>query len=274
MSGALWTLSAQAFKVTIRSKWLIMFTIVFFFFAFNLPLVSLQLLHLLPSNYVSTFIATLISTSFTLMPLLSLPLGAVGIVEERESGALQYMLSTPISRAKFLAARAVGLLAATTSIIVLGFGLAALVEFRFSTGSIDLLYVTLAACILNAVMVGISLVISTMSRKRLTAHSVAILVWFLLTYAGQTALSSTSLLSTTSQYSGLLSWIFLNPVEISRLIAVMQIPSGVQDLGATGEAMQVIFAHSALTVLYVAAALWVAISLAAAFVIFRFQDIR
>jgi ABC-type transport system involved in multi-copper enzyme maturation permease subunit len=275
MSGALWALSVQTFKMTLRSKWLAMFALVFFFFAFNLPFVSLQLMHLLPGNYVSTFMATLINTSFALMPLLALPLGAVIIVEERESGSLQYMLSTPIPRWKFLAARATGLLVATTSIIVIGFGLAALVEFRFSAGAVGLFYVTLAACILNATMGGVSLVLATVSRKRLTAHSLAILIWFLLTYAGASALGQISVLSRSGQYSALLPWIFLNPVEISRLVAVLQIPgSGIQDIGATGEAMQLIFANSALPVLYMAAAVWVAISLAASFVIFRFQDIR
>ena len=274
MSGALWALSVQTFKITLRSKWLIMFTIVFFFFAFNLPFVSLQLMHLLPGNYVASFMATLINTSFALMPLLALPLGAVSIVEERESGALQYMLSTPISRGKFLAARAAGLLAATTGIIVLGFGLAALIEFRLSAAS-GLLYVTLAAVILNATMVGVSLVVATLSRRRLTAHSVAILIWFLLTYAGASALGQISVLSRAGQYSALLPWIFLNPVEISRLVAVMQIPgSGVQDIGATGEAMQIMFAGGALPFLYLAAAVWVGITLAAAFVIFTFQDIK
>jgi ABC-type transport system involved in multi-copper enzyme maturation permease subunit len=261
--------------VTLRSKWLAMFTLVFFFFAFNLPFVSLQIMRLLPGNYVSTFMATLINTSFALMPLLALPLGAVSIVEERESGALQYMLSTPISRGKFLAARALGLLVATTSIIVLGFGLAALVEFRFASGATGLLYVTLAACILNATMVGVSLVVATVSRRRLTAHSIAILIWFLLTYAGASALGQISVLSRGGEYGALLPWIFLNPVEISRLVAVMQIPgSGIQDIGATGVAMQLLFANGALSVLYLAAAAWVGISLVAAFVIFTFQDIR
>ena len=250
-----------------------MFTVVFFFFAFNLPFLSLQLLNLIPKNYVSTFIQIIISTSFNLMPLLALPLGAVSIVEERESGALQYMLSTPITRAKFLAARAAGLFAATTTIIVLGFTLAALVAFRFSSASTSIWYVTVAACVLNAAMIGISLVVSTLARKRLTAHGAAIFIWFLFTYAGSTALSA-PVLAAANQYWVLLPWIFLNPVEVSRLVAVMNLPSGVQDLGSTGMALAYVFGSGALTVLYVTMAMWIALSLLAAFFIFTFQDIR
>ena len=270
--GALWGLFVQTYKVSIRSKWLIMFTIVFFFFAFNLPFLSLQLLGILPANYVSTFIGTLITTSFALMPLLALPLGAVSIVEEREAGSLQYILSTPTSRVMFLAARAAGLFAATSSIIILGFGLAAIFGLQFSSASLSLLYVTVAAIVLNASMVGISLVISTITRKRLTAHSLAILIWFLFTYAGESAGVGPAL-GTNSQYSSLLPWIVLNPVEMSRLIAVLQIPSGIQDLGATGEAMKALFQSNAVNVLLGTMGLWIGISLAAAFVIFSFQDI-
>jgi Cu-processing system permease protein len=273
IGGALVGIFIQTFKTTIRSKWLIMFTVVFFFFAFNLPFLSLQLLNLIPKNYMSTFIQIVISTSFNLMPLLALPLGAVSIVEERESGFLQYMLSTPVSRGKFLAARAAGLFAATTSIIVLGFTLAALVAFRLSPGSISLWYVTVAACVLNASMIGISLVVSVVSRKRLTAHGVAIFIWFLFTYAGSTALTA-PVLAAANQYWLLLPWIFLNPIEVSRLMAVMQMPVGVQDLGSTGQAIIYVFGSGALLVLWVTMAVWIAISLLAAFFIFTLQDVR
>jgi hypothetical protein len=57
-------------------------------------------------------------------------------------------------------------------------------------------------------------------------------------------------------------------------VAVMQLPSGVQDLGSTGQAMLYVFGGGALLVLWVTMAMWIAISLMAAFFIFTFQDIR
>ncbi len=272
-AGALLAIFVQTFKVTIRSKWLLLFTVVFFFFAFNLPLLSFQLLSLIPKNYVSTFIEVVITTSFSLMPLLALPLGAVSVVEDRESGSLQYMLSTPISRGRFLAARAAGLFAATTSVIVIGFTLAALVAFQLSPGSISLWYVTVSACVLNAAMIGISLVVSVLARKRLTAHGAAIFIWFLFTYAGDTALAA-PVLSAANQMWLLLPWIFLNPVESARLLAVMQMPSGIQDVGSTGMALTYVFGGGAILVLWVTMAMWIVISLLVAFLIFTFQDVR
>jgi Cu-processing system permease protein len=273
--GAFWAIVTSTFKTAIRSKWLIMFTGVFFLFAFNLPLVSLQVIGLLPPNYVAFYIGTLIANTFILMPLLALPLGAVSIVEERESGALGYVLSTRTSRGTFLAGRTVGLLLATSSIIVLGFGLAALVSFHFSSGSLQLIPVTIASILLNATMIGVSLIVSTMSRKRLTAHSMAILIWFVLTYAEVTQnLGAPSAFLAGNQYAGQLPWIYLNPVVMSRLLALMQIPSGIQDIGAAGEAMQYVFGTNAINVLYEWMGVWVLITLAVAFIAFRFQDIR
>jgi len=142
----------------------------------------------------------------------------------------------------------------------------------FSSASIDLFYVTVAALVFNASMIGISLIISTLSRKRLTASSMAILVWFIFTYASDSANVGPAL-GTAGQYSSLLPWIFSNPVVIGRLIAVLQIPSGIQDLGPSGEAMQSIFHNAALSVLFGTMAIWIGLSLVAAFIIFNFQDV-
>ena len=266
---------AQTFKSAIKSKWLLMFTLVFFFFAFNLPFLVIQVMGLLPKNYISSYIGTLISDTFTLMPLLALPMGAVSIVEERETGALAFVLSTPTSRVKFLFARGAGLFAASSCIIVLGFGLAAVVGFLsagYTSGTVALVYVTEAALFLNATMIGISMVISTFTRKRLTAHSLAILIWFLFTYAGATS-GAGSVFGSGSSYTPLIPWILLNPVEMGRLIAVLQIPSGLQDLGITGAAIQYVFRADALPVLLGVMALWVGIAMTASFLIFNFQDV-
>jgi len=281
--SALWGITVQTFKVTIRSKWLIMFAIVFFFFSFNLPFLSLgSLLSTIPAKNVPNFIQVVITTSFSLMPLLALPIGAVSIVEERESGSLAFILSTPTSRGKFLFARFCGLLAATTFIIVLGFTFAALVAFRLSTGTTQMWYVTEAAVLLNAAMVSVSLVISSLSRKRLTAYGGAIFLWFLFSYAGDTTVTAPILVA-ANQYWVLLPSILLNPIEVSRLIALfsMNVVTGgplaitSSDIGSTGQALINIFGMpGAVEALWVTMGMWMSIMLASAYFILTFQDIR
>ena len=76
--------------------------------------------------------------TFPLIPLLALPMGAVSIVDERESGTLQYLLSNPVTKGEFFLGRAVGLLLATTSVIIIGFGAASVVVY--TTGDLELLF--------------------------------------------------------------------------------------------------------------------------------------
>ena len=280
--GAVWGIFLQTYRVTIRSKWLLIFALVFFFFAFNIPFLSTSVGATIPANNVPNFIQLVITTSFSLMPLLSLPIGAVSIVEERESGSLSYIFSTPTSRGKFLIARALGLWGATTTIIALGFTLATVIAFKLTPASLQMWNVVVAAAILNAVMISLSLVVSTLSRKRLTAYGAAIFVWFLLTYAGDTSISG-SVLAAANQYLVLIPTIFLNPIEVSRLIAVWllntnahgQLVLATADLGSSGQALIYVFGTSgAYYALLVTMTMWMTVCLAASYFIMTFQDIR
>jgi len=274
--GATWAVLKQTTKETIRSKWLIMFTIVFFFLALNLPFASLTILKLLPTDYLPTFIVTIISITFPLLPLLPLPLASTNIVEERETGVLQYELSTHISRAKFLSARLLGLFFATTIIMLLGFGVASLIAFRYSQGFFSIWFVTLASCVLNFSMVGIGLCISIVSRKRATALGAAIFLWFIFTVIGDASLLA-PILNSIGRSTLVLPFIVLNPIEASRLLAIFYVtphdPVNLARIGPTALAMDHFFGSNASLALWTALSAWIAGSLVVMFSLFRRQDI-
>ncbi|HYC26635.1 MAG TPA: ABC transporter permease subunit, partial [Nitrososphaerales archaeon] len=85
----------QTFKEAIRTKWLISFTIVFLLLAINIPVLVLLVGGYLPPNYLSVFLTNLVAVSFPFLPLLALPMGSTVIVDEKESGTLEYMMSNP-----------------------------------------------------------------------------------------------------------------------------------------------------------------------------------
>ena len=263
----------QTFKETIRSKWLLMFASVFFLLAFNLPLAALAALNFLPVNYSSQFLSTIITVSFPLIPLLSLPLGSTSIVEERESGLLQYILAAPISRNQFLFARLAGLFVATTATITLGFGIASLIAFKFSFNVFTIAFVVFASCVLNAAMLGIAMLVSVLSRRKATALGAGIFIWFIFS-----VISDSSLLAPIFSMAGrveiVLPFILLNPVESARLLVLSQSVHSFVDLGASGMAMNYVFGSSAGTVLLITMLLWIFVTLTLAFVIFIRQDIR
>ncbi len=271
--AAILAIFVQTFKETIRSKWLIMFAVVFFFLAFNLPLASLAAFNFLPQNYLSQFIGTIITVTFPLIPLLPLPLGATSIVEERESGFLQYVLATPLTRSQFLFARLMGLYVATTTIIVIGFGIAALIAFRPSFGIFTIAYVIVASLLLNAAMLGVGMVVSVLSRRRGTALGAAIFLWFVFT-----TISDSNVLAPIFAFAGqvadVIPFVLFNPVESARLLVLSQSSQSVVDLGAAGMAMGYVFGSAYPTVLAITMTLWIVATFVAAFLIFKLQDIR
>ena len=93
--------------------------------------------------------------TFPLIPLLALPMGAVSIVDERESGTLQYLLSNPVTKGEFFLGRVVGLLLATTTVIIIGFGAASAVVYTTGISNYFSVVMIMAfAVLLNAVMLG------------------------------------------------------------------------------------------------------------------------
>jgi ABC-type transport system involved in multi-copper enzyme maturation permease subunit len=263
----------QTFKEAIRSKWLVMFTVLFFFLAFNIPAASLMLLRLLNERYVSHFIGSMITVSFPILPLLPLPLGSTSIVEERESGVLQYILSTRISRVRFMLARFAGLFVASTSIIALGFGGASLLAFRISPTVGNIWFVVLASCVLTASMLGIALLISVVSSKWKSALAVSIFVWLAFTVVSDSVVIAQTFVM-AQRLDLTLPFIFLNPVELSRLLALSGIGYTVVDPGTSGQVMMLFFGDSLPMVLGVALMLWIRIPMAFAIAIFATRDIH
>ncbi|MFI5421538.1 MAG: ABC transporter permease subunit, partial [Nitrososphaerales archaeon] len=90
MSSTL-TIAWYAFKDAIRAKWLIVFAILFFLIAINLPVIALHSGGYLPPNYLTEFIPDIVALAFPFIPLLALPMGAPAIVDERESGTMQFV---------------------------------------------------------------------------------------------------------------------------------------------------------------------------------------
>ncbi len=147
-------------------------------------------------------------------------MGAVTIVDERESGTLQYLLSNPVTKGEFYFGRSVGLLLATTSVIIIGFGAASAVVYTTGISNyFPIIMIMLFAALLNAVMLGIALIISEFSKRKATAMGIGIMVWFLLAVVSsldQLVIAVSLKLGTTAA----MFIVLLDPVETSRELTV------------------------------------------------------
>jgi len=262
----------NTFWESIRAKWLIMFTAVFFLLAINIPTLVLLFTRYLPPNYLDVYLSYLITLSFPFLPLLALPMGAVSIVDERESGSLSYILSNPISKMEFFMGRYLGLLAATSAIIVLGYGIAAAVSYNVSAARYFQVVIPMAiGSILNASMLGLSLTISVLTRRKATALGIAIFIWFAFTTISNLGLFSI-ISSLAFGQSSVVPIVLLNPVETARLLAVSLTGGGISELGTTGLVMQNIFGRTAPLVLMDTLACWTIGATAVCFLLFRKRD--
>ena len=117
-----------------------------------------------------------------------------------------------------------------------------------------------------------ALVISIMSRRKATALGVAVFLWFFFTVLsdlGQLSLA----VNLSAGPSAVLPLVVTNPVEISRVLAVLVIGGGAEQLGPPGLILTDLLGNSAAYYMLISLASWATASYAICFVVFSRQDV-
>lgn len=273
MNGeGVWGILTFTFRESIRTKWLMVFGVVFFLLAIDLPTLYLAVAGNLPESYLPENLSSLLSVTFPLIPLLALPMGAVSIVEERESGTLQYLLSNPVTKGEFFLGRSVGLLLATTAVIIIGFGAASLVVFSTGVANyVPVIMIMVFAAMLNAAMLGIALIISEFSKRKATAMGLGIMAWFLLAVVSeldQLVIAVSLRLGTTAA----LVVVLLDPVETSRELTVYGANLGPNEMTNSALLVEYMWKNNAFEFTLISVLVWIAVTFAVGFIVFSRQD--
>jgi ABC-type transport system involved in multi-copper enzyme maturation permease subunit len=273
MSSSTFTIASYAFKDAIKAKWLIIFAIVFFLLAINLPIIALHNAGYLPPNYLTLFIPDLIAFSFPFIPLLALPMGAPAIVEERESGTMQFVLSNPISKSQYLAGKYLGLLGATTLVVAGGFGISAVVTYGTDFGGyVQILPVIIVGATLNLIMLALALALSIEIRRKITALTAGIFVWFLFSVVSNYNLLGDTL-ATARQVNLAMALILLNPVQSAMTISLLKLTTDPGQLGISGLiALNVLGYTLSYEIISLSLIVWAAVLTGICFLLFRRQD--
>lgn len=268
-----WGILTFTYKEAIRTKWVIIFGVVFFLLAINIPDLYLSASGNLPPEYLTENLSDLLSVAFPMVPLLALPVGAVSIVDERESGTLQYLLSNPVTKGEFYMGRAVGLLLATTTVIILGFGGAAIVTYSTGIASYySVIMIMLFAALLNAVMLGIALIISEFSKRKATAMGLGLMVWFwfvVVSSLDQLVLS----INLREGPIAALTVVLLDPVETARDLTIYGAGLGeAQQSIASLVALHVWGQHDVYFFTLLSVLVWITVTFVIGYMVFRHQD--
>lgn len=224
--------------LAIRSRWLQVFAVVFAV----LVLLVAGSGYVLSGGYgVQDFARTaesLVQLVVLLVPLTALTFGALALTPDRGSAELLY--SQPVSRARILCGRFLGLLLALTSAQALGFGAAGLIVGREAggAGASAFLAVVGMSFVLTAVFLSVAARLAqARAGRRARVLAAALVVWFVaVVLYDVAALGVASLLRSGSASRLLMTAALVNPIDAARTATLMAI-DGTAAFGAASLAL-------------------------------------
>lgn len=177
--------------------------------------------------------AGLVHLALLFVPLLALLPGAAAIADERESGALEYVLAQPVTFGEVYLGKWIGLALALALAITAGLGVSGAVAALRGV-PVGLLVVLWGQVVLLALaFAGLGLSLSAITASRARATTVAVVAWLLAVALGTLGLMLAfvrlGLPATT-----LTVWTFANPVEAFRVGIVSVLDPDLSLLGPVG----------------------------------------
>src|SRR5690606_32530024 len=120
---------------------------------------------------------SLVSLVLLIVPLMGLTLGGQAIAGERERGALLYLLAQPVGTLEVVLAKFLGLVAAVTGALLLGFAVAAMaLSGQATTGGLGPFLGFLGLSLLLATAtVSVGLLLSALSGRAAAAAGIALM---------------------------------------------------------------------------------------------------
>ena len=275
MSSAVARIAWQEFVLNRRNRWVMSFAGLF---AVMTTLISY--FGMVTSGYAGfqDFIrtaASLANLGGFVLPLFALLLGVFSFLSDREY--LELLVTQPISRSQVLLGKISGLSLTVLAASALGFGLpGVIIALAIGTeGAVGYLFVVGYCSLLAVVFVALAVLIALLSRRRQIALGIAVALWifFELVY-GMLMLGTTLYLPTTVLETSLLVGLLGNPVDIARVLSLLQV-GGPHLFGPAGATLIKLTGSGTLATLFglVGLVAWVAAPIVLATRIFRKQDL-
>ena len=172
------TIAAQEFRIHVRSKWTLLFGLVFGTLALAISYFGLVTTGLVGFQGFTRTSASLLNLVIYLVPLMSLIMGALAFTGER--GAAELLFSQPVMRSEVLLGRLWGLFVSVTTAICFGFGMAGAVIALNADGEGSLAYMALVGLTLLLALVFLSLgtMVAVVAQKRAKAFGYTLFLWF------------------------------------------------------------------------------------------------
>jgi Cu-processing system permease protein len=268
-------IARQELMINIRNKWTIIFAGVF-----GALVVTISYVGILAEGFsgMQNFIrtsATLLNLVLYVIPLVSLVMGTLSFTGDK--GSAELLFSQPVSRAHVVLGKWLGVFSSIGISALAGFIMAGGVVI--SAGGLEGLGVYLGFVLLSltlaAVFLSLSVMLSTLSRRKSKAFGLALLIWFFyLLFYDLIAIGGSLAFKGESANTFLFLSLFGNPVDMVR-VATLILFDNTSIFGAAGAAL-VRFLGGSLTgivVLLAGLAAWTLLPLAVSVRLIRRQDL-
>ena len=269
----IWDMARKEFNDGLRNRWLLAISLLFAVLATGIAWLGAAASGQVGFTSVPATIASLASLATFLMPLIALLLAYDAIVGEDESGTLLLLLTYPLGRGHILLGKFVGhgLILALATLI--GFGCAMLaIALLVEEVELSLLLWAFGRFMLSSTLLGwgflgLAYGLSSVSAEKSTAAGLALGVWFFFVLVFDLALLALLVLSEGQFNPKILPWLLLlNPADIYRLINLSGFEPGASTAGVLTLGSDLPMPGS---MLWLCLSLWVAVPLAAAWLLFR-----
>ena len=229
------TITGKELRDARRNRWYLLYATVFAGLTLALAWLGLTGLGDFGLAGFGRTAASIINIVLFIVPLMGLTLGAMSLAGEREQKTLVYLLAQPVTQLEVLLGKYLGLAIALFSALLFGFGISGLlIAIQGGTAEIRIyLMMVLLAFLLALVSLSLGFLISAAVRKGSTAVSIALFIWLVLLVFGDLGLMATSIVLKLS-VGQLFTLTMLNPMQIFKIAAVLNIRENLEVLGPAG----------------------------------------
>lgn len=258
------------FLIALRNRWVTIAVAMMVLFSLVLSAAGSAPTGALGADRLSVTVASLISLSVYLVPLVALLMSFDGIAGEVERGTLPLVLTYPISRAELLAGKLLAHLAVLSVAVTLGYGSAALAAVATDTGAGSglpaLWRLIWTSVLLGASFLCLGYALSALSGRPAGAAGLAIGLWLIMIVLYDLGLLAAVVSDDGGWFTTeLFPWLLVaNPADSFRLFNLAMSDATAAAAGIGGAANSIPPVQALLSLV-----LWPLLALAAAVAIFR-----
>lgn len=228
------TIASQEFRIHIRSKWTLLFGLVFAALALGISYFGMITAGLIGFQSFTRTSASLLNLVIYLVPLMSLSMGALSFTGER--GAAELLFSQPVERSEILLGKVAGLFGSVAAATCFGFGAAGVVIALNGDGSGGAGYAALVGLtlLMSFIFLSLGAMVALLARTRARAFGYSLFVWFFLVlFYDLLVMGIAFLLKERAANTLIFVSLFGNPADMVRVSALIAM-GGTTIFGAAG----------------------------------------